>query len=87
MLYQTEKFNFQRLLKTFRRIGYAILLLFGVLFLIIIFGKMNDEVSGKGIVAGIREYDLKALDTVIGKIVKAEETAKNAILKKQNKMV
>ena len=61
MLYQTEKFNFQRLLKTFRRIGYAILLLFGVLFLIIVFGKMNDEVSGKGIVAGIREYDLKAL--------------------------
>ena len=33
------------------------------------------------------KYDLQALDTVIGKIVKAEETAKDAILKKQNKMV
>ena len=61
MGYQTEKFNFQRLLKTFRRIGYIIALLFLVLFLIIVFGKMNDEVSGKGIVAGIREYDLKSL--------------------------
>ena len=61
MLYQNEKFNFQRLLKTFRRIGYAILLLFIILFLIVVFGKMNDEVSGKGVVAGIREYDLKSL--------------------------
>ena len=61
MVYQSEKFNFQRLLKTFRRIGYVIALLFLVLFLIIVFGKMNDEVSGKGIVAGIREYDLKSL--------------------------
>lgn len=33
------------------------------------------------------QYDLKALDAVIGKVVKAEETAKDAILKKQNKMV
>ena len=61
MSYQTEKFNFQRLLKTFRRIGLAILLMLGVLFCILIFGSMNDEVSGDGIVAGIREYDLKAL--------------------------
>lgn len=33
------------------------------------------------------KYDLKALDTVIGKVVRAEETARDAILKKQNKMV
>ena len=58
---QNEKFNFQRLLKTFRRIGYVIALLFCVLFLIVFFGKMNDEVSGKGTVTGIREYDLKSL--------------------------
>ena len=33
------------------------------------------------------QYDLKALDAVIGKVVKAEEAAKDAILKKQNKIV
>lgn len=61
MIQQTEKFNFQRLLKTFKKIGLAIFLLFVTLFLIIVFGEMNDEVSGQGVVAGIREYDLKAL--------------------------
>ena len=61
MIFQTEKFNFQRLLKTFRRIGLGVLLLFAVLLLIVIFGEMNDEVSGKGTVTGIREYTLKAL--------------------------
>ena len=33
------------------------------------------------------QYDLKALDVVISKIVKSEETARNEILRKQNKMV
>lgn len=61
MLNQNEKFNFQRMLKTFKRIAFAIALLFTVLFMIVVFGEMNDEVSGQGIVAGIREYDLKAL--------------------------
>ncbi len=49
------------MLKTFKRIAFAIALLFTVLFMIVVFGEMNDEVSGQGIVAGIREYDLKAL--------------------------
>lgn len=58
---QAEKFNFRRLLKTFRRIGVAIILMLMVLLGLVIFGKMDDEVSGKGVVAGIREYDLKSL--------------------------
>ena len=33
------------------------------------------------------QYDLKALDAVIGKVIKAEETAKDVIQKKQNKIV
>lgn len=61
MLFQAENFNFRRLLKTFHRLWLAILLLFAVLLLIIVFGEMNDEVSGKGTVTGIREYTLKSL--------------------------
>ncbi|MBQ7206728.1 MAG: HlyD family efflux transporter periplasmic adaptor subunit [Lentisphaeria bacterium] len=61
MIFQVEHFNFQRLLKTFRRIGLGILLLFVILFLIVIFGEMNDEVAGLGTVTGIREYTLKSL--------------------------
>ena len=61
LLFQAENFNFQRLLKTFRRIGLGIILLFVVLLLIVVFGEMNDEVSGKGTVTGIREYTIKSL--------------------------
>ncbi|MCI5778718.1 MAG: HlyD family secretion protein [Lentisphaeria bacterium] len=58
---QVEKFNFRRLLKTFHRIGVAIILMLAVLLGLVIFGKMDDEVSGKGVVTGIREYNLKSL--------------------------
>ena len=58
---RTEKFNFRRMLRTFRRIGLWIGIMMTVLLGIIIFGKMDDEVTGSGAVAGIREYDLKAL--------------------------
>ncbi len=61
MVYPAEKFNFRRLLKTFRRIGIAIFVMLLALFMIVIFGSMDDEVNGNGIVAGIREYDLKTL--------------------------
>ena len=61
MPYRTEKFNFRRLLGTFRRIGIGIGALMLVMLGIVIFGKMDDEVTGNGTVAGIREYDLKAL--------------------------
>ncbi len=57
----TEKFNFRRLLKTFRRIGFAIIVMLVLLFLIVMFGSMDDEVTGNGVVAGIREYDIKSL--------------------------
>lgn len=33
------------------------------------------------------QYDLKALDTVIGKIINAEQSMRNAVLKKQNKLI
>lgn len=56
-----EKINLQRQLKTFRRIiGVIVILLFAMLGAAI-FGKMDDEVSGDGQVAGIREYELKTL--------------------------
>ena len=74
-LLQAEKFNFQRLLKTFRRIGLGILLLFVVLMLIVVFGEMNDEVTGKGTVTGIREYTIKSLvDAASVKIFHPEGT-------------
>ena len=58
---RAEKFNFQRMLRTFRRIGLVILLLLVILFGLVLFGSMDDEVTGTGVVAGIREYDLKSL--------------------------
>ena len=61
MPYRTEKFNFRRLVGRFRRIGIGIGALMLVMLGIVIFGKMDDEVTGNGTVAGIREYDLKAL--------------------------
>ncbi len=48
-------------LKVFRRIVYVILGLTVLMFVVMLFGKMDDEVHGKGSVAGIREYDLKTL--------------------------
>ncbi|MBR2345583.1 MAG: HlyD family efflux transporter periplasmic adaptor subunit [Lentisphaeria bacterium] len=61
MMRHAEKFNFRRLLRTFRRIGIAVLIMLGVLLLLVMFGSMDDEVSGPGIVTGIREYELKSL--------------------------
>ena len=58
---QQEKINIQRQLKIFRRIVGVILLLLLVMLGAAFFGKMDDEVSGHGQVAGIREYELKAL--------------------------
>ena len=61
MMRNREKFNFRHLLKTFRLIGIAVSAMLVTLFMIIMFGSMDDEVSGKGVVAGIREYDVKSL--------------------------
>ena len=58
---QVEKLNFQKQLKVFRRVGVTIIILLGGLFGVVLFGSMDDEVTGTGSVAGIREYDLKVL--------------------------
>lgn len=58
---QQERINLQRQLKLFRRIVGVILLLLLIMLGASFFGKMDDEVTGKGQVAGIREYELKAL--------------------------
>ena len=47
--------------KVFRRIIIAILLMMLVMGIGALFGTMPDEVTGKGSVGGIREYELKAL--------------------------
>ncbi len=56
-----NRINIREQLKTFRRIVYLILTLAIVMLLVLIIGFMDDEVTGKGSVAGIREYDLKTL--------------------------
>lgn len=61
MFFQSETFNFRQFIQASRRIGCGIFLMLGMLLGIIVFGSMDDEVCGSGIVAGIREYDLKAL--------------------------
>ncbi len=58
---QVEKLNFQKQLKVFRRVGVTIIILLCGLFGVVLFGSMDDEVTGIGSVAGIREYDLKVL--------------------------
>ncbi|MBQ4107566.1 MAG: HlyD family efflux transporter periplasmic adaptor subunit [Lentisphaeria bacterium] len=58
---QLHHTRIQDQIKVFRRIIIAILLMFLVMLLGSIFGFMADEVSGSGTVAGIREYELKAL--------------------------
>ncbi len=58
---QSYKFNFQKQLKFFRRTGFVAIVLLVVLLMVVLFGSMDDEVRGSGSVAGIREYDIKAL--------------------------
>ncbi len=60
-------------LKVFRRIAITILILTVVMFGVLIFGSMDDEVSGEGTVAGIREYSLKALvNSQVARILRYE---------------
>ena len=61
MAQQVEKINFQKQLKVFKRVGVTIITLMSGLFGVVLFGSMDDEVTGQGTVAGIREYDLKVL--------------------------
>ena len=48
-------------LKVFQRIIITIVILVLIMLIVMIFGSMEDEVSGIGIVEGIREYQLKTL--------------------------
>lgn len=82
-IHKENHISLQRQLKVFKRIVLTILFLAVVMLLGMIFGTMEDQVNGIGSVAGIREYDLKAL--VSARIIKihrheGEEVAAGEIL-------
>ena len=58
---QPNRIRIREQIKVFRRIIFSMILLGIALGCVLVFGTMDDEVYGMGTVAGIREYDLKAL--------------------------
>ncbi len=56
-----ERSLIHRQFRVFRRIVLTIFLLMVAMLMIMIFGIMEDQVDGKGTVAGIREYYIKSL--------------------------
>ena len=65
---QQQRIRMREQLKVFQRIILTIIILVLIMLGVMIFGSMDDEVSGIGIVEGIREYQLKTL--VSAKVVK-----------------
>ena len=65
------KINIKEQLRFFRHIIWFVVFLFFVLFLVIIIGHMDDEVTGTGNVEGVRQYEIKTLvDAKITEIYK-----------------
>ena len=58
---QQHRIRMREQLKVFQRIILTIVVLVLIMLGVMIFGSMDDEVSGLGIVEGIREYQLKTL--------------------------
>ncbi|MFA7231921.1 MAG: HlyD family efflux transporter periplasmic adaptor subunit [Victivallaceae bacterium] len=56
----TSKHNFRSRLKIFRMLVLIIFLLITATTLILVFGYMEDSVQGRGVVGGLREYQLKS---------------------------
>ena len=60
-MHQQNRIRMREQLKVFQRIILTIVILALVMLGVMIFGSMDDEVSGDGVVEGIREYKLKTL--------------------------
>ena len=60
-MHQQNRIRMREQLKVFQRIILTIVVLAIVMIGVMIFGSMDDEVTGDGIVEGIREYQLKTL--------------------------
>ena len=60
-MHQQNRIRMREQLKVFQRIILTIVVLALIMICVMIFGSMDDEVSGDGIVEGIREYQLKTL--------------------------
>ena len=60
-MHQQNRIRMREQLKVFQRIILTIIALVLVMLGVMIFGSMDDEVSGIGNVEGIREYELKTL--------------------------
>ncbi|MBR7138608.1 MAG: HlyD family efflux transporter periplasmic adaptor subunit [Lentisphaeria bacterium] len=60
-MHQQNRIRMREQLKVFQRIILTIVALVAVMLGVMIFGSMDDEVTGVGTVEGIREYQLKTL--------------------------
>lgn len=60
-MHQQNRIRMREQLKVFQRIILTIVALVLIMLGVMIFGSMDDEVTGIGIVEGIREYQLKTL--------------------------
>ena len=60
-MHQQNRIRMREQLKVFQRIILTIVILVLIMLGVMIFGSMDDEVTGIGIVEGIREYQLKTL--------------------------
>ena len=58
---QQNRIRMREQLKVFQRIIITIIILVVIMLGVMIFGHMDDEVTGIGTVEGIREYQLKTL--------------------------
>ena len=60
-MHQQNRIRMREQLKVFQRIILTIVVLALVMIGVMIFGSMDDEVTGDGTVEGIRQYQLKTL--------------------------
>lgn len=60
-MHQQNRIRMREQLKVFQRIILTIVILVAIMLGVMIFGSMDDEVTGIGTVEGIREYQLKTL--------------------------
>ena len=67
-MHQQNRVRMREQLKVFQRIIITIIILVFIMLGVMIFGSMDDEVTGVGTVEGIRDYQLKTL--VSAKVVK-----------------
>ena len=68
-----SKYNFQKTLRIFRYMIGILIILLVIITLILIFGYMENTVSGRGVFEGFREYQLKSVVLSKIKIVEKHE--------------